>query len=57
MNKLLAWCIFAIFCCAVAGCHTLQKGGQGAAEGAKQDANETYQNLKGADNWMKKNLW
>jgi hypothetical protein len=57
MSRFLALCVLAAFGCAVSGCHTVQKASTGAVEGAKQDINETYQNAKAADGWMKKNLW
>lgn len=53
MIRFLALILVSIFCFTLIGCHTMQ----GAAQGAKQDINETYSNLKCADGWVKKNLW
>jgi hypothetical protein len=61
MKRLLALCVLAVLGCAVTGCHTVQKTGTGAADGAtvgaKQDWNDACQGIKDADGWVKKNLW
>ncbi|MGE5307685.1 MAG: hypothetical protein ACM3OC_01210 [Deltaproteobacteria bacterium] len=57
MRRILAVIFLTVFCFAVSGCCTAKDACKGAAEGARKDWNNSCSGIKGADNWVKKNLW
>ncbi len=48
MRKLSVFLVILMLC-ALGGCET--------AKGFKKDMSNTWENLKGADDWVKENLW
>jgi hypothetical protein len=45
------------FAVLVSGCNTIFRASKGAAQGAASGAKQDVEDVKKADDWMKKNLW
>ncbi len=53
---LLSITLFLLVAVLICGCETT-KGLGSAADGVGKDLNNLWASLKGADQWMRKNLW